>query len=290
MSYFHYVNGRIVPEGDSKISVFDLGLLRGYGVFDYAQLYSGRPFHLKEHIERLARSAEQLQLELPLSLPEIEQVALNLIDSNPPINAGIRFVITGGLCSNDLLTPRSRSSLIILFHPFTSFNEDYYQKGMRALTVSIPRFLSHVKSTHYVPAIFAMNKARAAGVDDALYLNKEGGIIEGTTCNVFFVKKGVLITDNSSELIRGVTREIILNLAQGHYQIEFRSLTPEEAASCDEAFLTSSVKDVIPLVEIDGKRIGKGLPGPLTAHLRVLFHQYIEHYFHSKIHQPQVLV
>jgi branched-chain amino acid aminotransferase len=288
MPVFHYVNGKVVTEDEARISVFDLGLLRGYGVFDYVQLYKGRPFHLRAHVERLHCSAQQIQLDLPMSIEEIEKTVWNLIERNEPIDAGIRFVITGGLSGKDLLTPGHTSSLIMLFHPFSPYKEEYYQNGMRAITTPVLRYLPHVKTTNYMPAIFAMKKAIGAGVDDALYLNDEGRIIEGTTCNVFFVKNGVLITDNSDQLVKGVTRDVVLRLAQNHYPIEFRSLSLAEATSCDEAFLTSSIKDMIPLVQIDHKKVGSGHPGSVSAHLRTLFHCYIKDYFKSNKHLTKV--
>jgi branched-chain amino acid aminotransferase len=210
---------------------------------------------------------------------QIEQVVEEVVRKNAPINAGVRIIITGGLTGKDLLLPRQKSSLVILFHPFTPYGKEYYQNGMRAVTTSELRFLPHVKTTNYMPAIFAMKKAVAAGADDALYLNREGGILEGTTSNIFFVKKGTLITDDSDQIVKGVTREIILRLGRNHYPIEYRAISVDEAASCDEAFLTSSIKDVMPLVQINHKKIGNGRPGVVSTHLRSLFHAYMKNYF-----------
>ena len=209
MPVFHYVNGKITSEAEALFSVLDLGLLRGYAVFDYTQLYAGRPFHLRDHIIRLQNSAERIGLDLPMSIEEIEEAAFDLIEKNEPINAGIRFVLTGGLAGKDFLLPARKSSLFILFHPFAPYKAEYYLKGMRAVTTTALRYLPDVKTTNYIPAIFAMKKALESDADDALYLNREGGIIEGTTCNVFFVKNGRIITDDSDQLVRGVTRDIV---------------------------------------------------------------------------------
>lgn len=282
MSIFHYINGNIEETSRAQISALDLGLLRGYGVFDYVPLYKGRPFYLRAHIDRLQRSAKEVQLELPMSVDQIEQTALALIEKNQPIDAGLRFIITGGMSGLDFLLPGTISSLVILFHPWTPYSKELYENGMRAVTTSELRHLPHVKTTNYMPAIFAMKKAIEANANDALYLNSEGRILEGTTCNVFFVKNGTLITDDSDQIVRGVTREIILNLARNHYPIEYRAISVEEAASCDEAFLTSSVKDVMPLVQIDNRKIGSGRVGSVSAHLRSLFHVYIENYVHTQ--------
>lgn len=290
MTIFHYVNGKIVPDEKAGVHVLNLGLLRGYGVFDYAQTYGGRPFHLRAHIERLQRSAEEIGLNLPMSIDEIEQVAWDLIEYNEPIDAGVRFLVTGTLCGKDILQPGDISSLTMLFHPFTPLNTEAYTKGFKAVTTKHIRYMPHVKSINYMPTIFAMKEAVAKGADDALHLNDSGGIIEATTSNVFFVKNGKLITDDSNQLVKGVTREIILNLAQKEYPIEYRTVHLSEFSTYDEAFLTSSAKDLVPLVEIDGIAVGNGSPGPISDHLRRLYHNYIEEYFRQNFHLKQATV
>lgn len=275
MSVYHCINGKIVADTDAVISALDLGVLRGYGVFDYAQCYNGRPFHLRAHIERLLRSAIAVELNVEMSIQEIENLAWDVIKKNAPIDAGIRFVVTGGE-SRDFLLPSGKASLYILFHPCLSMQASEDPLGVRAITTPVLRYLPHVKTTNYMPAIFARKKALQIGAHDALYLDASQGIIEGTTCNVFFVKNGTLITDDSNELIKGVTREILLNIGKDHYPIEYRALHIDEISSCEEAFLTSSVKDLVPLVQIDDRIVGNRTPGAVTAHLRALYHQYIE--------------
>jgi len=284
MSVFHWINGKIVEEVDALISALDLGLLRGYGVFDYAQCYMGRPFHLRAHIERLFRSADAVELNVGMSVDQMEDLAWDVIRRNKPVDAGIRLVVTGGL-SNDLLVPSGTASVYILFHPCLSMQANEALFGVRTITTSVLRYLPHVKTTNYMPAIFARKKAAMQGAYDALYLNASQGIIEGTTCNVFFVKNGTLITDDSNELIKGVTREVLLNLAKDHYPIEYRALNVHEISSCQEAFLTSSVKDLVSVVQIDDQIIGNGTPGTVTAHLRSLYHLYIENYLTSELQE-----
>lgn len=272
---YHYVNGHIGTEEETMISAFDLGLLRGYGVFDYAQLYSGIPFHLETHLMRLEKSAKGIGIELPMSLSEIEEAAWQVIEKNEPISAGLRFIISGGISSKDYLIPISSTSLLILFHPTKPYPQEIYEKGMKAITNTTLRPFPQVKSTCYVPAIMAMREASRRGFHDALYVNGEKGILEGTTCNAFFVKNGILITDDSDLIIKGVTRDVILKLAHD-MPIEFRAMPLEEVSSCEEAFLTSSIKDCVPLVQIDDLLIGNGLPGPITARLRDRFRNYVQ--------------
>lgn len=276
---YHYLNENFITETEINISPFDLGLLRGYGVFDYVQVYEGKPFHLFDHLKRLKWSADQIELPLPKSLEEIEDLALQLIVKNPPIDAGIRFIITGGLCGKDFLLPSCSSTFIMLFHPYVSHPPRYYSKGMRAVTASLERTNPCVKSTNYTPAVLAMKKAFRASADEAIYLNSSQELLEATTSNLFFFKDGSWFTANDDQVVNGVTRSIFLKLAQSQYRVELRSLHISEIETCEEAFLCSSVKDAIPLVQIDDKFIGNGLPGPHTARMRQFYHTYQENYF-----------
>lgn len=284
---FHYVNGAIAPQEKAMISALDLGLLRGYGVFDYVPVFSGRPFHLRQHLRRLEGAAERVDLPLPLSLEQMEEISWELLEKNPVVDAGLRFLVTGGLSSKDQLLPTQESSLVILFHPSTPYPDNYYQLGVCVVTTPLLRLLPSIKTTNYMPAIFAIKKAKAAGAEDALYLDHEGRVIEGTTSNVFFVKDEALMTNDSDEMVKGITREVVLTLAKKHYPIVYRALSIEEAVACDEAFLTSSTKGVMPLVQIEGRKIGEGVPGPLSSHLRSLYEAYVEEYFERGAHLLQ---
>ena len=282
---YHFVNHAFVAHREVAITPFDLGLLRGYGVFDYVQLYQGRPLHLDEHLKRLQWSAEQVDLPLPKSLDELRALTVELIDRNPSINAGIRFLVTGGMCGDELLSPSGQSGLLLLFHPFDPYPQRYYQRGLRAMTVDVKRCYPCVKVTDYTPAILAMKHAHRAAVDEAIYLSAAQELLEATTSNLFFFRKGKWITAPQDQVLNGVTRKILLQLAQPHYAIELRALHIKEVETCQEAFLCSSRKDVIPLVQIDGKPIGNGLPGPCATHMRTLFHTYCQDYFLKYTHR-----
>ena len=280
---FHFLNNTFVTEQEATFSPFDLGLLRGYGVFDYVQLYQGRPFHLDDHLERLRWSAEQIDLALPMDMGKIKALTLQLIDKNPSIDAGIRFLITGGLCGKEFLLPANHSELGMLFHPFQPHPDRYYQqKGMRAVTFHLDRTYPCVKTINYTHAVLAMKKAEKSRMDDAIYLNSSQELLEATTSNLFFLKDGKWITAKNDQVVNGVTRTILLKLAKEHYPVEFRALHLDEIEACDEAFLCSSVKDVVPLVQIDDKKVGMGLPGAHTAKMRLLFHRYLENYLSEK--------
>lgn len=274
----HYVNGVFTSENDACISIFDSGLLRGHGVFDYAEVYEGRPFHLMDHLLRLKWSCEQIELSLPTPLHEIADLVKTLIEKNEIINGGIRFIITGGNVSQDLLLPGEKANLMILCHPFVPLPDWYHSKGVRTVTTNMLRLMPSVKMLSYMPAIFAMKKAKERNFDDALYLNSKQEILEGTTCNAFFFKEGTWITSDSDELIKGITRSILIDLIKKDYPLEYRSVHLSEVESCEEAFLCSSVKDAVPLVQIDDYIIGSGMPGQHTARIRDAFREYIKNY------------
>ncbi|HAB99766.1 MAG TPA: amino acid aminotransferase [Parachlamydiales bacterium] len=285
MTIFHYVNGTFVPEKEAYVSALDLSVLRGYGVFDYVQIYQGKAFHLQDHLERFKWSAEQVELTFPWDLSSLSQLVDELLAKNPPIDAGVRLLLTGGPSGQDQLLPETAPQLILLFHPYTPPPERYYTKGMRALTTNLLRIIPGVKTTNYMPAIFAMNRAKKTGFDDAIYLNGQEELLEGTISNLFFFKNGKLITSDSNSIVKGVTRAILLQLAAPYFPIEFRSLPLSEVSSCQEAFLCSSRKEVAPLVQIDDKIIGSGKPGPCSAKLLSLFQNYVANYF-AETHQP----
>lgn len=277
MSIVHYINGEFVSQETACVNPLDLGFLRGYGVFDYVQTYSQHPFYLIEHLQRLKLSAEKIGLEIPMSLDSLINLTYELIQKNEEVSdAGIRFIVTGGLCGNDLLLPSKHSHLFILFHPYTPHPEEYYTKGMRVITTNMLRIMPSIKTLDYFPAVMAMKRAKELGFDDAIYINDYQELLEGTTSNLFFFKGNTLMTCDTDEIVKGITRNILLEIAKDEFNFEMRPLHLNEVVSCDEAFLCSSVKDVVPLVQIDGLKIGNGIPGPRTLKLRILFRRYLQ--------------
>ncbi|MCH9610400.1 MAG: D-alanine aminotransferase [Chlamydiales bacterium] len=267
----YFVNGEFCEE--PRVSALDLGILRSFGVFDYIQSYGGLLFHPQDHLERLAWSAKQIGLQMPYSRKALLEITQEIVERNEKRDAGIRLVVTGGLSSHDHLLPTGRASLMVYFHPNDPQPDDAYSDGLRVVTNRHQRFLPTVKTTNYLPAIFGMRSAKERGFDDAIYLNSDDELLECTTSNAFFFKDGHWIT--SKEVVHGVTRKIFLSLLEE--PVEFRSLKLSEWPECEEAFLTSSVKDAVPLVQIDDQSIGQ--PGARTADLTEKFRSYLERYF-----------
>lgn len=269
MSYF--INGSFVSEGDAKISVLDLGLLRGFGVFEYLRTYRSRPFHLEEHLQRLQNSAEHLRLPLPYPTYELSQIIHTLIDQEVQKSSsecGIKIILTGGV-SSDQFMPQNKPSCIVFAYPHTSYPS--YPNGIHIVSTFFQRAFPHCKTTQYLSAIAALQGTPA---QEALYITPQGELLEGTTSNFFAVRQGTLYTSDSPLLLRGITRFLVLRLAQQlNIPISFDPLFINDIPRCDEAFITATNKEVTPVATIDQMSLKTG---PITQRLKQAFHSYTQ--------------
>ena len=284
--FLYYINGAFVPAPEAAVAAGDLGLVRGYGVFDVLRTYQRVPFALRRHLERLARSAQQIDLPLPASLDELEALVHTTLAHNatvePTRDVTIRLIVTGGASAGFLL-PDGAPSLLILVAPVRSVPDHYYTQGAALITADLPRFLPNVKSINYIPAILGQRQARAAGAVEALYCTAAGVISECTTANFFVVADGKLITPDQ-DVLAGITRNITLELAEDVTEVVLRPIQRAELPAVTEAFITSTTKEIMPIVRIDDILIGNGRPGPLTARLAALFRSYSQQ--PANQHQP----
>jgi branched-chain amino acid aminotransferase len=270
----YYLNGQYLPKEEAKISILDLAILRGLSVFDYLRTYAGMPFHLQDHLERLQYSAEHVGLILPNTLSEIEEIVHHVKAKSQLHEASIKILLTGGL-SVDQFTPHE-SNLIVFAYPLSSYPAHYYTSGIKVVTTTLNRSLPTSKTTQYIPGIVAMQRAKAHAPQEALYLNPQGEILEATTSNFFAFKQDTLYTCCSDEVLIGITRDIVLKLAAPHFPIILKSIHQSEIADIDEAFITASNKEVMPVVQIDSTPIGDGRVGPRTKKIMELFRAYTE--------------
>lgn len=271
----YYIDGQYVKEEEAKISILDLGILRGFSVFDYLRTYNGRPFHLQEHLQRLKYSAEHIGLSLPLSLPEIEEIIHTVQKLNQLSEASIKIVLTGGI-SQDQFTPNPRSNLIVFAYPLSPYPSHHFLEGIKVITTKLSRSLPTSKTTQYTPAIVALQRGKGQNAQEALYLNAQEEILEATTSNFFAFKNGVLHTCCSDEVLIGITREVLLRLATPHFEISTQPIHYGEISTIDEAFITASNKEVMPVIQIDSQPIGNGKVGPKTKQLMDLFRLYTQ--------------
>ena len=270
-----YIDGEYYPKSQAKISVYDHGLLYGDGVFEGIRAYKGVVFKLKEHIDRLYRSAHVIMLNIPMRKEEMIKAVIETLKRNNLRDAYIRLVVTRGV--GDLgLDPRKcpKPTVIIIADTIKLHKAEVKEKGARAVITWVRRDMvdatSHeIKSLNYLNSILAKIEANSVGVDEAICLDKRGFVCEGAAENIFIVKDGKLITPPIvTGALPGITRNRVIQLAKDlGYEVYERDITPTELFTADEVFFTGTAAEIVPVVEINGRKIGGGFPGSITKHL-----------------------
>jgi branched-chain amino acid aminotransferase len=275
-----FIDGKFYGERDAKVSVFDHGLLYGDGVFEGIRAYNGRVFKLREHIDRLFCSAHAILLELPGSHADLCRAVVETIRANKLRDAYVRLIVTRGVGTLGL-NPRSckNPSLIVIAGKIQVYPAELYAKGMEIVTVPTVRNLHSavnpaIKSLNYLNNILAKIEANNAGVEEAVMLNSEGYVAEGTADNLFVVKRGALLTPPlSAGALYGITRATVMELAeQSGLKVSEPNLTRYDLFNADECFVTGTGAEIMPVVKIDGRAIGTGKPGPVTGRLVREYH------------------
>ncbi len=267
-----YVDGKWYPKNEAKVSVFDHGLLYGDGVFEGIRSYNCLIFKLKEHLNRLFESAHTLMLKIPMDPKVLTKIIVETLQRNKLRDAYIRVVVTRG--TGDLgLDPQKckRATVIVITDKIVLYPDRLYREGLDIITV--PTVRNHVeavnpalKSLNYLNNILAKIEATNSGCVEALLLNHQGYVAECTGDNIFMVKNGALLTPPAYVgVLKGITRQAILEIAQAKRIVsEERILTRHDLFNAEEVFLTGTAAEVIPVVKIDGRRIGDGKPGRKT--------------------------
>ncbi len=273
-----YVNGSYVSEEEAKVSVFDHGFLYGDGVFEGIKAYNGRIFALDEHVDRFFESAQSIQLTLPLTRSEMKQAIIETVKRNKLKDAYIRPVASRGKGALGLDPRGCKQATVVIIvdaeirHPEDTGGTSLSQKGIKVITTTFrrngPDVLSpRVKSTNYLNNILAKLQANAVGVQDAIFLNGQGFVCELTGDNLFIVKDSKMITPPLwFGILDGLTRRAILKIGRdmGLESTE-EPLTLHDLYTCDECFCTATRVEVLPIVWVDGRQVGNGAPGPITA-------------------------
>jgi branched-chain amino acid aminotransferase len=270
-----YIDGKYCDEKSAKISVFDHGLLYGDGVFEGIRAYNGRVFKLKEHIDRLFKSAKAILLTIPLSHEEMMRAVVETCRRNKLRDGYIRLVVTRGVGTLGLNPNRCiNPSVIIIAGKIQLYPEELYRKGLEIITVPTVRNLHSalnpaIKSLNYLNNILAKIEAMNGGCEEAVMLNAEGFVSECTGDNIFILNGKQLRTPPlSAGALYGITREVVMELAeQAGLIVSEPNLTRYDLFNADECFLSGTGAELIPVVKIDGRLIGSGKPGPATAKL-----------------------
>lgn len=277
-----WLNGKTVPERTAKVSVLDRGLLLGEGLFETMRAYNGKVFAFGRHYKRLKEGAKVLGIAVP-PLRLLEEAVDALLQANKLREARVRVTITSGAGGPGILPEEQMEpTVLILAHPLEDTNTRIYRKGARAVTLPIRKvagaYLGGVKTTSYAENVVGRRLARRAGADEGLFLNTAGDLCEGTASNIFLVKYDELYTpDLASGCLPGVTRSVVLEIAPGvGLRPKETSLSPIDLADADEAFLTSSTREVVPLTLVDGEPVGDGSPGEATLELARAYKEHVE--------------
>lgn len=283
MSRTIFMNDRLVPEAEARISVFDHGLLYGDGVFEGLRSYAGRVFRLDAHLDRLWASARAICLEIPLAKEAMAQAMIDTLAANHLEDGYIRLIVTRGAGTLGLDPNRcSNPQVIIIADTISLYPREFYEQGLRIVTAATQRIQSaalspRIKSLNYLNNIMAKLEGLQAGCVEALMLNHKGEVAECTGDNVFVVRSGRLLTPPpDAGILEGITRNAVMELAHAA-GIDCReaTLTRHDLYTAEECFLTGTAAEVIPVVAIDGRTIGNGVPGPVTLRLKDDFHALV---------------
>ncbi|CAG9610753.1 Branched-chain-amino-acid aminotransferase [Pseudoneobacillus rhizosphaerae] len=270
-----FLSGKFVKKEEAVVSVYDHGFLYGDGVFEGIRVYSGNVFRLENHLKRLYESAHSIMLTIPYTLEEMTQIIVETVRINELQSAYIRVVVSRGQ-GNLGLDPSSCSMprVIVIAEELTLYPKELYERGLKVGSVATrrnrPDVLSpQIKSLNYLNNILVKLEANQAGVDEALMLNDQGYVTEGSADNIFIIKNGIIYTPPVYlGALEGITRNAIIELARTNgYELKEQPFTRHDVYIADEVFLTGTAVEVIAVNEVDTRQIKDGKPGPITTHL-----------------------
>ena len=270
-----YINGKLYPKDEAKISVFDHGLLYGDGVFEGIRCYNGNIFKLSEHIDRLYDSAKAISMEIQLTRDELKDAVINTLKANNLKDSYIRLIVTRGVGKLGLNPFLCEESQVIIITDFIQlYSKELYEKGLDAIIVPTIRNHSdalnpNVKSLNYLNNILAKIECINAGATEGIMLNKDGYVAEGTGDNIFIVKdNGIVTPPTTAGILIGITRNVVIELAnEAGMTVKEEQLTRDDLYNADECFLTGTAAEIIPVVNLDGRKIASGKPGKVTLSL-----------------------
>jgi branched-chain amino acid aminotransferase len=268
----YFIDGKYVKKENAFIHVNDIGLLRGYAVFDYLKTYFGKPFHLSDHLERLQNSATHIGLEIPYSLNEIKNICSELLKRNSFPESNLRIVVTGGTGADS--KSKGEPVLIVTCEPRIVMNPEYYTDGIWLKTVEDCREISLSKTCNYIRAVNYLDKYKKSGFSEVLYvLNSR--VLECTSSNIFFIKGNSIITPDTG-VLEGITRKVIFEVCSKFMNVELRDVMIDELPEAEEAFISSTEREIMPVVMIDDKRISNGKVGEKTKRIHQEFIKYVK--------------
>ncbi len=283
-----YLNGKVIDEGEALLPAADRGVLFGDGIFETIRAYGGKPFRMDRHLERLRAGCRELRMARVPSDAEIREAVEELYRLNVASgDAYIRITLTGGLFDGSRTLERPGGPNVhIMVKPFEGYPAEFYERGMKVIVSSVRSNegspTASIKSTCYLDNIVAKQEARDRGADDAVMLNNGGFLTEGTSSNLFLVRRGRLATPAvECGLLPGLTREAVMELCEEQgLACESAFLVLDDLLGADEAFFTVSTGEIVPIAEVEGKGIGFRCPGPITQRLSAAYRDLVRKELH----------
>ena len=282
MGFYASVNGEITPAEQARVSVLDNGFTFGDAVYETLRTYGGRPFHLDRHLERLRRSAQRLAIGIPAGDDALARDLDALLRQAANSESYIRMIVSRGVGDISYHFDRvAGPTVVLVVKPLAPIPPQHYVDGVPVILSSVrrndPRALDPaMKSCNLINNILAVQEAQAKGAFEPIMLNATGEVAETASANVFMVQKGVLLTPPlDAGILPGVTRGIVLELAAGlGIEVKDEPIAVKDLLAADEAFITSTLKEVMPIASIDGRPVGSGRPGPVTLRLLRAIREY----------------
>ncbi|MDP3468704.1 MAG: aminotransferase class IV [Daejeonella sp.] len=268
---FVWVNDSLIPSDEANVNIADLAVQRGYGIFDFFKTIDGKPVFLEDHLDRLFRSAVLMRLELKQSRDEIKVRIKRLIERNNLNDSGIKVILTGGFSSDGFNI--AEPNLIISQQAF-QIPRSMSEKGISILTHEYQRQFSDAKTLDYLQAIWLQPILKEKKADDVLYYS-DGMIRECPRANIFIVTKDQKVLTPESGMLKGVTRKQVLEISADAYETETRDISMEEFRNAKEVFITSTTKNILPVVQVDGHVIADGKPGEVSRALALEYNRII---------------
>lgn len=274
MKRYCYFNGKIKELKDVKISPYDIGVLRGYGVFDVMRTTNGKPFLIDKHWKRFENSAKELCLEIPINREQYEKTLSKLLKLNKFSESIIRTILTGGVSADAFSI--GKLTFYILIEKYHAYPKSLYKKGAKVITLEFQRSNPKAKVTNYVEAIRNQNRKLKGGALEILYV-KNGQVLEFSTSNILLFINNILVTPKDNVLF-GTTRNLVLELAKKKYKVEERAVREDELKKAQEILLTAGNKQIVPIVQIDNWKVGNGQVGENTKVLMQMLEDYMKNY------------
>ncbi|MCM3041950.1 branched-chain-amino-acid transaminase [Paenibacillus motobuensis] len=279
-----YLDGQYVTKEKATVSVYDHGFLYGDGIFEGIRIYNGNIFKCKEHLDRLYDSAKSIMLEIPLSYKEMEEALVETLRRNEMRDGYIRLIVSRGPGNLGLDPNRcEKASVIIIVEQLAIYSEEAYKNGLKAVSVStrrnIPDALNpKIKSLNYLNNILVKIQSNLAGAGEAIMMNAQGYVTEGSGDNIFIIKNGVITTPPCYlGALDGITRQAIIEICEKRgYKLKEEPFTMHDIYVADEVFLTGTAAEVIAVREVDGRIIGSGQAGPVTLKLLEEFRSIVD--------------